>query len=226
MDKDFWPDLANDKYAQSRVKKSCELLRAERCMVLDVGCHLKEAAKYLPSDCRYVGLDALYGDDIDGGNFDVVSPKFDRVLCLEVLEHLKSPKSTLKSIAERLTDEGVAVISLPNESTIFHRLRALFGIVDAECFSECGKHLHLPSLGQCRRFLEEFFDIKSECYYIAPSARGSRQEWLGQILKLIPDKVWQLLADNFPSLFARGFIFVLSPKAFPSDRSRSNKART
>ena len=213
MSTDFWPTLHSDPYALARLRKSCELLDAKPGMsVLDVGCHQGEARQFL-KDVEYQGLDALTGHDIDGE----LDPgyglgQWDRILCLEVLEHLNYPRKTLASIAFHLKKDGVAVISLPNEATLFHRLRSLLGVVDAECFSESGKHLHLPSLKQCVSFLESNLQIVSKHYYIAPTAAGSRQAWLGAILRIIPDSIHQLLADFFPSMFARGFIFVCKKK--------------
>lgn len=204
---DFWPDLHEDKYARLRLKRSVELLQAEPLhSVLDIGCHQKEALRYLPAGCNYVGMDHIYGHDFDGGI--PVGKIYDRILCLEVLEHLKYPRQTLRSIAKHLHPDGICVISLPNEATLFHRIRSLFGVVDAECFGEAGKHLHLPSLKQSMFFVSAVLQVDQIFFYIAPSCRGSRQQGLGILLSIIPDRVWQFLADKFPSLFARGFIFM------------------
>lgn len=210
MAEDFWPQLHQDPYALARLRKSCELLNAKPGMsVLDVGCHQMEARQFL-KDTEYVGIDTLTGYEIDGG-FSL-DQKFDRILCLEVLEHLAKPLSTLLAIRESLEDDGLLVVSLPNEASLFHRMRCLLGIVDAQCFQEGGKHLHLPSESQSRKFLSQYFEIVYQQSYIAPSARGSLQEWVGRILTLIPDTMHQYLADAVPSLFARGFIFVCKKK--------------
>ena len=210
---DHWPHLHDDPYALARLKKSiklCDILPNHS--VLDVGCHQEEARQFIPKSCNYVGLDHIKGDNFDGG-FNL-HQKFDRILCLEVLEHLTQPISTLESICNHLAPEGILVVSLPNEATLFHRIRCLLGTVDAECFSHQGKHLHLPSLSQCRSLLlsSGYPIIDCEEYYISSSAAGSRQAWVGKILSLIPEKLQQLLADRFPSLFARGFIFVCKKK--------------
>jgi len=209
---DCWPDMENDPDAQRRIKKACELLDAKDGMtVLDIGCHKQEAARYLPEKALYCGVDyeLIHPNtikmDIDGG---FKFPKVvDRILCLEVLEHLTVPWGALQSISLTLSDTGIAVISLPNEATLFHRLRCLFGIVDQECFSGAGKHLHLPSLAQSRKFLSEFFVIENEAYYICKEARGVRQSWPKMLLRIVPRYLFQFLAETLPSLFARGFIF-------------------
>lgn len=204
--KDHWPDLHDDKFARERLRRSCELLSvAHHHSVLDIGCHKKEALKFLPKTIDYTGLDILFGDEFDGG-FNLLY-KFNRILCLEVLEHLKFPRKTLVSMIELLKDDGVIVISLPNESSLFHRIRSLTGTVDQECFSENGKHLHLPSLRQAYEFLSEYLKILKVEYYISDGC-GTKQSWLRTLLKRIPKPLMQSLANMFPSLFSRGFIFV------------------
>jgi len=211
---DYWPTLYSDLYAVKRIEKSLELADIRPGMtVLDVGCHMGELESYMPIEVMYNGIDHLNGHDIDGG-FELDS-KFDRIICLETLEHLKYPKRTLLAIKDHLADDGFAVISLPNEATLFHRIRSFFGTPDAECFSECGKHLHLPSLKQARQFIKEFLSVDGETYYINPSASASRQSYLGFIMKLIPDQLWQFLANKLPSLFARGWIFRCSKYGIP-----------
>ncbi len=183
--------------------------------IVDVGCYTWEARKYFPRSISYIGLDVkAYHPkttvvDLNHGFSPVPC---DHALCLETLEHLIDPADCLESLSKSLNDSGALVVSLPNEITLFHRLRCLFGTVDAGCFASEGKHLHLPSLNQSRKFLSTWFDIVLEQYYIAPSACGSKQEFLGRILCLIPDAVHQFLADRWPGLFARGFIFLLKKK--------------
>lgn len=207
---------SRDRYARDRVMKSARLLLPflkDNDTVLDVGCFTQEAKKYLPPWVKYTGIDEKAyhrGTKVCNLSHGFEPTKYTAVLCLETLEHLVDPEDTLDSIVK--CEPEVVVISLPNEVTIFHRLRSLFGILDAECFSGRGKHLHLPSLKQSRQFLLRHFDIQKEHYYISPSGVGSRQVWVGRILSLIPDSIHQWLADHLPSLFARGFIFLLKPK--------------
>lgn len=211
MAEDHWPTLHQDPYALARLKKSCQLLNAKPGMsVLDVGCHQGEARQFL-KDCEYMGIDTLTGHEIDGG-FDM-GRKFDGIICLEVLEHLKYPQKTLKSITEHLSDDGIAVISLPNEATLFHRIRSFLGTPDQEAFSENGKHLHLPNLNQSRNFVASKLQMLSLHPYINLSGAGSRQQGLIKLLvKLIPIQLFEFLTTLFPSLFARGFIFVCKNK--------------
>ena len=43
---------------------------------------------------------------------------FDRVYCSEVLEHVQHPEKVLQGIADVLTDDGIAIVSVPNEKMI------------------------------------------------------------------------------------------------------------
>ena len=211
-----------DKYARDRVMKSARMLLPflnpddhNPDTILDVGCFTQEARKYFPRAVRYIGIDekAYHKDTKVMGLHHGFEPiPCNHALCLETLEHLLDPEDTLISIQKSLADNGHLVVSLPNESTIFHRVRCLLGIVDAGCFQSEGKHLHLPSLSQARVFLSKFFQIEKELFYISPSGCGSRNEWVGKILTLIPDVMHQFLADRIPSLFARGFIFLLKKR--------------
>ena len=207
-----------DRYARDRVMKAARLLLPylkDGDTVLDVGCFTQEAKKYYPKWINYVGIDEkAYHKDTRVVNlhhgFEPIPCS--AALCLETLEHLVDPLDTLESIHKSLPESGLLVVSLPNESTLFHRIRCLFGTVDAGCFQSEGKHLHLPNLKLSRKFLSQLFEIQDQKFYISPSAIGSQQEWLGRLCSAIPDAIWQVLADKFPSLFARGFIFLLKKR--------------
>lgn len=226
-----------DKYARDRVMKSARLLLPyikDGDTILDVGCFTQEARRYYPKDVKYIGLDqrAYHPQtqviDLNHGFSPVPCS---HALCLETLEHLLDPEDTLQAIFDSLPADGRLVVSLPNEATLFHRLRGLLGVVDGNCFAGQGKHLHLPSLKQCRTLLSKLYCIEVEKYYISPSACNSSQAWVGAVLSLIPDRIHQILADSIPSLFARGFIFLLrkpspasepSPTPLPSDKDSTS----
>lgn len=207
-----------DKYARDRVMKSARLLLPfikDTDTVLDVGCFTQEAKKYFPRSVKYIGIDQkqFHKDtkviELNHGFHPIPCS---HALCLETLEHLVDPEDTLRSVYDSLQDNGLLVVSLPNEATLFHRLRCLAGVVDNGCFHSEGKHLHLPSLKQAREFVQSLFLIEDEKYYISPSACGSSHEWMGKLLMLIPDRIHYGLAAALPGLFARGFIFLLKKR--------------
>lgn len=211
---DNWKGMEQDPDAIDRIRRSCELLKAGEWMtVLDIGCYKQVARRFLPN-CDYHGIDCeRYVPDTvvrDLENGFLWDKKVDRILCLEVLEHLKHPSRVLESIKMALKDNGIVVISLPNENTLFHRIRALTGTCDAECFGERGKHLHLPSLKQCREYLGKYFEVVGEQYYI--SSTGSRNRSVAWLVAKLPKSISKKAMEICPSLFSRGFIFVCRKK--------------
>lgn len=138
--------------------------------------------------------------------------KFDVIVCTEVLEHLLDPAKHIAAMSTMLNEQGICVISLPNENTIFHRMYSLFGLGQDQCVFELYKHLHFPTINQSRTFVSKYFDVEKEAYYINMSGKGSRLGWIGKILTVIPDGLWQRMADIFPGLFARGVVFKLKKK--------------
>lgn len=201
---DPWKGMEQDPDAIRRLQLSAQLLNpAIYSRILDIGCHNEEFKNYLPEDVRYTGINEPEFDF----NQRFFDKEYDCVVCLEVLEHLTHPEECMKSIQYNLKPKGIALISLPNESTIFHRIRGLCGVMDAECFNSCGKHLHLPSLNQARVFISKYFKIEKEVYYYSTNIAGCRQKWLKPVINIVPEFIWEWLANTFPSLFARGWIF-------------------
>ena len=217
---DAWKDMYRlDPFSRDRVIASVRLLLPhlkDGDVVVDVGCYTCEAKKYLPSHIKYIGIDFDRGDiQVDLDSSDKVAqvlqqlnlPIDAKFLCLETLEHLKKPSSLLENLKNSFY---LGVISLPNESTLYHRLRCLFGTVDAECFSETGKHLHLPNLYQARRLLCQYWEIVQERYLAPTSSHRSRASFgTKAILSLTPRALLRFLANHVPSLFSRNFIFLV-----------------
>lgn len=222
--------FGEDKYVRQRYQIYLELLKPflkDKEKVLDVGGYRGELGDLLPNSIRYYVLDfdkkALEEARKKGAitrkiNFDqevIKWPKeepFDIVVATEVFEHLKDPARHLVEIKKLLKDDGILLVSLPNENMFYHRLVSLFGFgVDYFAF-QLYKHLHLPTISQSRKFLEQEFKILKEDYLINVSARSSRFEFLGSFLTLFPDRFWYFLAHLWPEGFARGTVFLLSKK--------------
>jgi SAM-dependent methyltransferase len=101
--------------------------------VFDIGFGFAQALVYLKNKGLYVsGLEpSLEGVEYarQNGitafhtgieNFDVIETKSDIVLLLNVLEHLREPKKTLRNIKEQLlTPNGLLVIDVPNDFNDF-----------------------------------------------------------------------------------------------------------
>jgi 2-polyprenyl-3-methyl-5-hydroxy-6-metoxy-1,4-benzoquinol methylase len=215
----------DDRYARMRLERYAAVLRdriGPDTKLIEIGCYTAALLDYLPKGVDYCGIDfdeaalelarargaRTVTSHLDTESFPVIE-KFDIAICTEVLEHLVNPAGTLEKIKGLLNDDGLLLVSLPNENTIYHRIMSLLGKGTDMCAFELYKHLHLPTVVQSRNFLAAHFEIIEESYYINPSAKGSRTEWLGTVVSFVPDFVWNSLADKLPGLFARGTIFLL-----------------
>lgn len=214
-----------DPYIRRRYEKYTQLLNP--CIkpgmkILDVGGYRGQLLQYLPEGVDYwvadFDLAALEEVKQRGGKAKFVDlhqaklpfadQSFDVLACTEVLEHLLDPKALMTEFQRILKRDGVVLISLPNECSLYHRLIALLGLgIDMYAF-ELYKHLHLPTIKQSEQFVSNYFKIIDRDYYVIPSCRGSRLEKLGLLLCLLPDASWELLAKIFPSFIARGVIFL------------------
>lgn len=219
----------DDKYAMLRIEKYGRLIKervARGSKVLEIGCYTARIMDCLPEGVDYCGMDfdeaALELARARGAKTIQVhmdledvrtNETYDAVICTEVLEHLVNPCKMMERIGESLKDDGVVLLSLPNENTIYHRIMSAMGFGVDLCAFQLYKHIHLPTITQSRRFVERYFRVIREEYYINPSAKGSRIEWAGRTLGLIPDAVWTWLSYVAPGLFARGVIFVCEKHA-------------
>ncbi len=141
--------------------------------VLDVGCGEGFFASEL-AQCgnKVTGIDnrpepvqasvfqRYFAADLDNGIGGVVESlqgkRFERVLLLDVLEHLKQPEQILEQCHAVLKREGLLVVSLPNVANIAVRLMLLFGQFN---YKERGvldrTHLRFFTRKTARRLLEE-----------------------------------------------------------------------
>ena len=99
------------------------LHQAARRSVLDIGCADRWAERVLGADCDYVGLDypdtgsRLYSarPDVfaDAASLPFAAERFDTVLLLEVLEHLREPAAALREIGRILVGGGRILMTVP-----------------------------------------------------------------------------------------------------------------
>lgn len=213
-----------DGYARLRLEQYTDLLKPvikSTTKILEIGCYTADILDFLPENINYTGIDfdadAIKIAKQKGGRVFFVnlekeeiklSEKYDIIICTEVLEHLIDPSRLMRKIKTLLTKEGYILISLPNENTIYHRIMSVLGYGIDMCAFQPHKHLHLPTIKQNEAFVAEYFKIVQKQCYINPSAKGSRNEWIGSITMKIPDVVWRVLANKLSGLFARGIIFL------------------
>jgi hypothetical protein len=85
-----------------------------------------------------------------------------------------------------LAENGTVLISLPNECTLWHRIKMVLGWgVDSTGFAPW-YHLHFPTLKQNDKFISKHFKIKKKRYWVY-----GLPQWFAFI----------------PTLFARGVIY-------------------
>lgn len=86
--------------------------------------------------------------------------KYDFIVCSEVIEHTHQPMQVIKNIRELLSDEGVAVISLPNGMSLPFFLSWLgYKIKGKPVPQELTDHLAYPSYKTLRIFKESGLKI-------------------------------------------------------------------
>lgn len=200
--------------------------------LLDVGCGEGFFAEHLRNNGNEItGIDALetpihaaamrayYQTDLQLGLGPVASKlrdqEFDKVLILDVLEHLNHPDRVLRDVLPLLRPSGGAVIvSLPNVANIFVRLNLLFGRFD---YADRGimdrTHVRFYTRKTALELLESNgYRIVSEHYSIIPLDRGLRVKPQGAIDKF-GSAVLKVLTSVFPTLFGYQLIFEAKPAA-------------
>ncbi len=115
--------------------------------MLDVGCGAGDNAQALQS--RGVTVDGITLSEsearsarafcnqvdiynLENGLPDTIGSGYDAVICSHVLEHICFPTSLLNGIRDRLTEEGILIVALPNFLWWKNRLRLLRGKIEYE----------------------------------------------------------------------------------------------
>ncbi|MBL7197629.1 MAG: class I SAM-dependent methyltransferase [Candidatus Omnitrophica bacterium] len=210
----------NDRFVRMRfhiVKELLSLYVKVGVKILDIGCYdapLLDVLKKSIKSVDYTGVDAdkvalevalLRGAKVMNVNFELEDLPFDNnsfdiVIMTEILEHLRDPEKLIKKAKDILKSDGLIVISLPNECTLYHRLKVLCGKgIDGTGFAP-GYHLHFPTLSQNREFIKKHFKIIKTKYWYHLG--------LGKFEKFFPEPIYKLLVKIRPSLFARGAIYL------------------
>ena len=159
---------------QSRASSHWFVMQMAGCgqEVLDVGCGKAIlAAELKKNGNRVTGIDVLpevsaegvleeyFSADLDSGIGEVIQKlkgkRFDRVLLLDVLEHLRHPEQILQQCHEVVKWDGNLIVSVPNVANITVRLMLLAGEFN---YTERGildkTHLWFFTRKTARRFME------------------------------------------------------------------------
>jgi 2-polyprenyl-3-methyl-5-hydroxy-6-metoxy-1,4-benzoquinol methylase len=148
-------------------------------------------------------------DGIAGVIRQLDGKRFDRVLLLDVLEHLRLPEQILRQTHEVLKREGLLIVSLPNIANIYVRLTLLLGRFD---YSERGlldrTHLRFFTRKTARRLLESNgYSIVQEEQTVIPMELVLGWSPDSVVMRAL-NRVLAAAAWAFPGLFGYQVMFV------------------
>jgi glycosyltransferase involved in cell wall biosynthesis len=197
--------------------------------VLEVGCGNGSFAKELKANGNRVsGVETLPPDavepvferylqsDLNVGLASLQpqfgSSRFDRILLLDVLEHLQSPERLLRDTLPLLKQNGQVLVSVPNVANLSVRLKLLFGRFD---YSERGildrTHMRFFTRKTARRLAADAgYDVVGEKLSVIP---------IELILGPAPDSLvirflnscLALVTKLLPGLFSYQILLLLRP---------------
>ena len=187
--------MSKDKYMLRKYRIAKEMLKDvvfPKAKVLDIGCYDGYFLSTIPD------IDG-YGVDTDDEAMRIAAQRgvkvhfpfywenYDVIVCMDVLEHQQDPEKMVNDIKKWLKTKGAVLISLPNECTLWHRLKVLVGVgIDGTGFAP-HYHMHFPTLKQNDEFVSKYFRILKKRYWVYG----------------LPE-----LFAFWPGLFARGVIYV------------------
>jgi 2-polyprenyl-3-methyl-5-hydroxy-6-metoxy-1,4-benzoquinol methylase len=199
--------------------------------VLDIGCgegffaaELKadgnrvSGVDAIPSAQKHEALEQFITADLnapaDSILRDLNGRRFDRVLLLDVLEHLVQPERLLADMRHTLKPNGRVVVSVPNVANISVRLALLFGRFN---YTERGildrTHLHFYTRKTARELLQqagwEIVDAKNTVMPLE-LVLGLRAE--NPLMRLITATL-ALFTAVFPGLLGYQIMFLARPRA-------------
>jgi 2-polyprenyl-3-methyl-5-hydroxy-6-metoxy-1,4-benzoquinol methylase len=135
--------------------------------------------------------------------------RFDRVLLLDVLEHLRKPEVILRQTHEVLKRDGLLIVSLPNIANLYIRLMLLLGRFD---YSERGildkTHLRFFTRKTARRLLESNgYSIVEEAETVIPLELVLGWPPENLVMRAL-NRVLAIATWMFPGLFGYQVMFV------------------
>lgn len=184
-----------------RAEVTKSLLRPHRDDgILDVGCGGGYQLSYFADSVAYViGIDISKEKlreakkRVKIGEFvQAISEKlpfrsqvFGKVLCLELLEHLRDPLATLSEISEILSKEGILILSVPFRERIL-----MTQCIHCGEFTPLWGHIHS-------------FDERKISSILLPKYVLVRSEYLGSMIashplfEFLPTRIWKVIDNIF-----------------------------
>lgn len=219
--------------------------------VLDVGCYTGATSDLLKrlKACQVVGIDVcaealnIAADRLDEVFLcdlenlqslrEMPNGRFDAILALSVLEHVRYPERVIEELVQRLRPKGTLIAALPNIAFWQSRLRILLGRFDYAKAGILDKgHLRFFNLHSARKMLQRAgLAIESEQYFVRlPFERRIRKSFwrlqnsyrrcmgllTGKPIELAPKRHRDAMRENgmaglgriWPNLLAWKLVFV------------------
>ncbi|MBV9761334.1 MAG: glycosyltransferase [Acidobacteriaceae bacterium] len=168
---------------------------------------LDRSPKVLPE----TGYDNVLDSDLESGlgaSLDAV-PDFDRIVVLDVLEHLREPANLLRDLRTRLAFRGKIIVSVPNAVNLTVRLMVLFGRFN---YSDRGildwSHLRFFTRKSIQALLENNgYRVAARHYTIIPMERVIPIRPENRFLRFA-NRVLHIVTRLFPGLLAYEVVLV------------------
>lgn len=136
--------------------------------LLDVGCCKGDLRNYLPQGIEYYGVDSDSNNfqnftkhDLNSKRLPYADKTFDMINCSAVLEHLFYPYEILSELFRVLKDNGILLVSLPNDRGLNGIFGVLFGKIHSYDRSVSSHHWRF-SIDTAREFVRKKFNIINE----------------------------------------------------------------
>jgi len=126
--------LGKDNYEKKRYTRIANFFKGVKGFFLDVGCCQGGLRKYITNDLIYFGIDGIENKfknyvlfDFNQKSLPFKDKTFDAINCSAVLEHLFYPLHIMEELSRILKDDGVILISLPNDKGLNSIFSHIFG---------------------------------------------------------------------------------------------------
>ena len=200
--------------------------------ILEIGCATGYIGKFLKErmNCKLFGIEIdekaakiaepyyeeiIIGDVEDENLLKDINIKFDYILCMSVLEHLKDPKKILIRLKQFIKENGRVIIIIPNVAYWAIRLKLLFGNFDYEkgILGGYGKgimdetHLRFFTYKTAKKLIN---DAGYKVVYSSFDPDMGLPKFHGLLLRI--PYGWKLLEKFYsinPKIFAFNFIFEI-----------------
>lgn len=193
-----------------------EILKVEKdATLIEVGAQDEVLRPHIPKNISYSSLDVEgnpdYKIDLNSQKIPVADKTFDILVCLGTLEHLFYPKEVLREFRRVVKDDGLFILTIPNEYNFWLRANYFFARKlegTDEPFEVVTKrqHIHLTRVKDALSLFSQHFKVK-KIIYSWQSRRATQKVFYYYL-----DFVIGFLAKIFHGLFTRNVIMIGNKK--------------